>query len=366
MGYGCMSYRIVVFLLMIGSLVASPAQQLATQLFDLNAYEPIPSPDGKLIAYVQTGRALSGGSGGFGRSNLQSVVSFCDASGQTPKGLGLEGFLGEWLPDSSAIVGYRDWKFALMSPSGSTKSGSMTPVQAGLWSERVAYLRNFHRFTWIAYTDDGGTILQTGDGPIAKFQLTLDIDAVIAPSPDGRYLAIGDTEGMGETFRDGPLLRVYDTESKTLTNLGSLTIHPDPSWDYNKPGWNPWFPDSKHLAFFSGASLYVSSPDGSERRKLLEAEHGGLAIPSPDGTMVAYATFSARPMKFRPDLNFWSGSSLWVVSSGGGAARRITSSSEDETYDLRWLTGKSLIFDRISEGLFNEHARIWTVTIGDR
>ena len=151
-----------------------------------------------------------------------------------------------------------------------------------------------------------------------------------------------------------------------MANLGSLTIHPDPWWDYIKPSWNPWFADGKHLAFFSGTSLYITSPDGKERRELLKADHGGLAIPSPDGTLVAYATFSARPRNGRKDLDFWGGSSLWIVPSEGGAPRQVTNSSEDETYDLRWLTRESLIFDRIGEGIFNGHARIWTVPIGNR
>jgi hypothetical protein len=170
---------------------------------------------------------------------------------------------------------------------------------------------------------------------------------------------------MGEPSL-GRSLWIYDTVNKTLANFGAVTIQPDPEWDYIKPGWNPWFPDGKHLAFFSGDWLYVATPDGKTRRKLLQAEHGGLAIPSLDGTRIAYATFSLRPRKIRKDLNFWGASTLWVVSSGGGTPTQITNASDDETYDLRWLTQDSLIFDRVSEGLFNEHARIWTVSVANR
>ena len=91
-----------------------------------------------------------------------------------------------------------------------------------------------------------------------------------------------------------------------------------------------------------------------------------LGKPTPDGTLVAYATFSPRPLKIRKELNFWGASTLWIVPSEGGAPTQITSASDDETYDLRWLTQDSLIFDRISEGLFNEHARIWIVSVGNR
>jgi len=361
-----MKTQVVACLLLIGQATfATAQQQQETLLFELNAYEPVPSPNGKLIAYVLTGRKLEGGSGGFGRSNLQSDVKFCDPSGQMLQSSNMEGFLGEWLSDSSAVVGYRDWRFALLSPSGNRESDSMSrgrDMEALVLKEmpeRVAYLSKVHKFVWLEYTDTS-TILQTTVGPMAEFEgMPVRTSAVIVPSPDERYLAMGE-------LSPGRSLWVYDTVKKTLANLGSLTIHPDPEWDYIKPSWNPWFADGKHLAFFSGASLYVTTPDGKERRKLLQAEHGGLAIPSPDGTLVAYATSSPRPRKVRKDLNFWGASTLWIVPSGGGAPTQITRASEDETYDLRWLTQDSLIFDRISEGLFNGHARIWTVSLANR
>jgi aryl-alcohol dehydrogenase-like predicted oxidoreductase len=52
----------------------------------------------------------------------------------------------------------------------------------------------------------------------------------------------------------------------------------------------------------------------------------------------------------------------WIVPIPGTTVQ-ITPPSEDETFDLRWLTRHSLIFDRITEGIFNEHARIWTVHV---
>ncbi|QNI33946.1 PD40 domain-containing protein [Alloacidobacterium dinghuense] len=359
-----MRHQIAACVLFIGSVGgAAAAQQHETQLFELNAYEPVPSPDGKLIAYVLTGRKVEMFAG-LGRSHLQSDVRFCDPSGQALQGSNIEGFLGEWLSNSSAVVGYRDWRFALLSPSGSRESDSMLrgrdmKTMLPRLPERVAYLSKLGKFVWLEYTDTS-TVLQTTAGPMAEFEgMPVRTSAVIVPSPDERYLSMGETDA-------GHSLWVYDTKEKTLANLGSLTIHPDPGWDYFKPGWNPWFADGKHLAFFSGTSLYITSPNGKERRELLKADHGGLAIPSPDGTLVAYATFSPRPRNGRKDVDFWGGSSLWIAPSGGGVPRQVTNTSEDETYDLRWLTRESLIFDRIGEVIFNGHARIWTVPIGNR
>jgi hypothetical protein len=359
-----MKTQIFAGLLLIGSATAISAQQRETLLFDFNAYQPVPSPDGKLIAYVLTGRKNEV-LGGFGRSHLRSDVRFCDRNGLPLQSPETEGFLGEWLSDSSDVVSYRDWKFRSVSLSGSRESDSMfrgrdqrTLMETRENAERVTYLPKLRKFVWLEYMDEN-TVLQTPDGPIAKFKLKdqpIRVNAVVVPSPDGRYLAIGEVDG-------GHSLWMYDMEKKTLANLGKVTIHPDRNWDYNKPGWNPWFADGKHLAFFSGASLYIASPDGKERHEVLKAEHGGLAIPSADGRLIAYATFSPQPVEGRPDLERWGGSLLWVVPSGGGTPTPVTSPSEDETYDLRWLTADSLIFDRISPGMFNGHARIWMVSV---
>jgi hypothetical protein len=355
----CMRRQVAVCLFLLGSVIAAAGQQQEQLLFQSNAYDPVPSPDGRLVAYLHTGRNTR--TGGFGRSSLQSDVWFCDPSGQTLQSSRVEGFLGEWLPDSGAIVTFRDHRVALVDSGGSRDSESMGRNDEDLrrLPERVAYLSKLDVFIWLQQSDSG-TVLQSKNGPVTRLKnQILPEGGLIVPSPDERYLAIG-----GPTPDER--LWVYDTVQRTLTDFGKITIHPDPDWDYIKPSWNPWFADGKHLAFFSGSNLYVTSPDGKERRRLLNVADGGLATPSPDGTMVAYATYSSRPRRLRKDLNFWGASALWIVPSAGGVARQITEPSEDETYDLRWLTKDSLIFDRISEGLFNEHARIWTVSIGNQ
>jgi hypothetical protein len=221
--------------------------------------------------------------------------------------------------------------------------------------ERVAYLSTLDKFIWIENTASGA-VLQSTAGPVAELD-DVQLPPLIVPSPDERFLAIA-----SPSYGD---LHVYDTVKRTIFSLGNITIHPDSVWDWSKPSWNPWFPDGKHLAFFSGSLLVVASPDGKQRQELLKADRGGLAVPSPDGSLIAYATFSPRPRKDREDLKFWEGSVLWVVPTKGGAPTQITKPSENETYDLRWLTQDSLIFDRITEGMFNEHARIWTVQVGN-
>ena len=341
--------------------LAIHAHSQETLFSNVNAYNPVPSPDGKLIAYDVTGRKLNGGSGGFGRSNLLSQIEFCDRNGRRVKGPDVEGFLGEWLPDGSAISTYRDWHFALVSPGGIEQSGlmrSQSQDSAPAPAERATYIQKFGAFVWIE-EDNPGTLLQTRNGPIARLEKIVPLSALIVPSPDERYLAIG----MPGTETSEGHLWTFDTAMQTLTDLGSLTIHPDSTWDYTKPSWNPWFSDSHNLTFFSRSALYVVSSDGKKRRKLLEAANAGLATASPDGSMVAFLMSIPRPMKMRPDLSFWGGTTIWVVPTDGGKSVAITKASDEKTYGLRWLSNSSLIFDRIGEGLFNNGARIWTVPV---
>jgi Tol biopolymer transport system component len=349
--------RTLAILLFCLSVDPSALSQRETMFLDVDAYQPVPSPDGKLVAFVLTGRSTHG-SGGFGRSNLRSNVAFANQNGKNLRDPKIDGFLGEWLPDSSAVSSYRDWHFSLVTPEGSQKNGAMPQriaPNSRFGAERAQYVPALNGFVWIEYSGPT-TYLTTINGPVATFNRWFQNEALIVPSPDGRYVAIGDLEGRN--------LWIYDIEKKTWKDLGPLSIHPDPNWDYIKPNWNPWFPDSLHLALSSGSALYTVRADGAGRQELWPAKNAGLPVPSPDGKLIAYVTFAPRLAQHRTDLEFWGGSTIWVISTEGGAPRQVTLSSKDETYDLRWLTNSSLIFDRIGEGIFNPHARIWTVPVG--
>ncbi len=347
--------RICSILLFCMCVDPSAFSQRETMFLDVDAYQPVPSPDGKLVAFVLTGRKVEA-IAGFGRSHLRSNVAFADQNGKNIRDPNVEGFLGEWLPDSSAVSSYRDWRYRLVTPEGSQKKGAIpqdTP-NSPPGAERAQYVPAFNGFVWIEYAGRT-TYLNTINGPVAAFDRWFQNEALIVPSPDGRYLAIGELRGQN--------FWIYDIGKNTWKNLGPFSVHPDPNWDYIKPNWNPWFPDSVHLALFSGSSLYTVRADGTARQELWPVKNAGLPVPSPDGKLIAYVAFTPGLVEHRPDLEFWGGSTIWVISTEGGAPRQVTLPSKDETYDLRWLTNSSLIFDRIGQGLFNPHARIWTVPV---
>jgi hypothetical protein len=322
-----------------------------------NAYNPIPNQDGSLIAYVRTGWGREGGSGGFGRSNLRSevMVMNVDRTLLTKEPLA-DAFLSGWASDGKNIICYRDWRYIVVSVGGETVSRGRIPNtnQVNIRPERVSYLSDIDSPVWIQNDSPEGAIRTTRDS-IARSPLHLG--EMIIPSPDDRYIAV--------TSARKSVLRVYDRRDNSWSNLGVVTIHPNPEWDYIKPSWNPWFSDSSRLAFISGSSLVISSPDGRDKQIVAEVgSKAGLAVPSPDGEFIAYATFEDRPMNLRTDLKFWGGSTLWVISTAHGAsAYPVTAKDLDTTYCLRWLNSEWLVFDRIADETFYGKARLWKARV---
>jgi len=342
---------LVVFLF----VVVSPAQNTGEKLLSVeNAYDPIPSPDDKLIAYVRTGWGR-GATSGFGRSHLRSEIAVMTASGElfspTPVA---DAFLSGWTLENQLIC-YRDWHFLLISLDRGVLQKADETGGDGRFerSERVAYLSKTKTFVWVEHRRTPRTILLTQNGPIGESSATTG--AMVVPSPDQRFIAV---------VGNGRDLWIYDITQKTWTNLGTADIHPDRDWDYIKPSWNPWFADSSRLAFFSGSSLVIASPDGRHRSAVNIGNSAGLAVPSPDGKRIAFVSFSARPSKNRSDLKFWGSSAVWVIASDGkGQPLQVTARSEDTTYDLNWAGSHSLVFDRISDTGLYSHARLWSVTV---
>ena len=331
-------------------------------LLSENAYNPIPSPDGRYIAYVKTGWG-EGMTIGMGRSSLTSNVGLMEASGNVLKpNFAPQKFLAGWSADSKAVVCYRDWTYAILTPGGVTLSAGRLPQpKLPPLPERVAFLNDLRLPAWQEGSGPNGSLVTTM-GTVLRFENggpSLYIDYVFAPSPDGRYVA------TVEATRQPGKLWIYDRKTRKWSSLGEAVISPDRNWDYMKPSWDPWFADSSHLAYFSGRDLLVASPDGQSKRVLLTSNQpAGLAAPSPNGERVAYVAFDERPMKARPDLTFWGNSAVWVVTATGQVApRQLTQPDLDTTSGLRWLGNDSLVFDRIRENIFEMHARIWSIAL---
>jgi WD40 repeat protein len=323
-----------------------------------NAYNPIPSPDGRMIAYVRTGWERLGGSGGFGSSNLLSDVEVMDGNGVaiTERPLA-DGFLAGWTPDGKKLACFRDWKYSLVTLAGKPSEGGEVPDPAH-WTqrtERVTYLPSVGSIAWSTQDRPSHTSIETRQAKIAQHDGWLG--EFLVPSPDGKYLAVFDGS-------IGSHIWIYNNEHENWSDLGVYTAHPDEYWDHIKPTWSPWFPDSSRLAFISESNLIVSTPDGGERISIPVGAYAGLPAPSPNGESIAYVTFDPRPEELRSDLQFWGGTIIWIVSATMDAKpRAVTQKNSSETYDLKWWGDGVLLFDRVEDLPFLKKARIWKVLV---
>jgi hypothetical protein len=347
-----------------------------------NAYNPIPSPDGRLIAFVRTGWGRSGGSGGFGRSNLISEVAVMDRQGNLITDNAIcDGFLQGWSSDGSKVICSRDWTYSIVERDGTVlvhrqMPHSDIPVEHSVMSEvseSVGYLSGTESVIWLQNNITILKVTSTGPGASSissdwagseivfsnreaiRDKPHYDLNSFIVPSPNERYLAL-----IGRDH-----LRIYDLLNRRWADLGKIVIHPDSDWDYIKPTWDPWFADSSKLVFATSDGIVTSNPDGTSKDILTKPlSPYGLPVPSPDGKLVAFVTFASRPMQGRPDLKFWGGTTIWVAPTvPHSIAHAITTKDQDTTIDLRWIDNRNIVFDRIADEEFYEKARLWKVTI---
>ena len=210
------------------------------------------------------------------------------------------------------------------------------------------------RFLWLE-RDYGQGVVRTDDGKVLARHENMLWPRYFALSNDGKWLAAVSRNH----------LVVLELVAKKWSDLGPVTIHPQPDWDYIKPSWNPWFSDSTHLAFVSHASVVIATPDGKQKTTLCRLPaHGGIATPSPDGKQVAYVTFRKRPREGRPDLAFWGDARVWVVSvMQANEPKAVTGENPDCIYCLRWLNEEEVIFDRLTDTPFCVRARLWRAVV---
>lgn len=354
------SARLFLVLLTSGLIfgAGTKAQDLNETLLSTdNAYNPVPSPDGRYIAYVRTGWGRPGGSGGFGRSNLLSEVMVIDetAVSTTAKPLA-DMFLSSWTPDGNEVVCFRDWEYALVTKDGKRVMEGRIPNDPDKHpaTEWAAYSPSLASVVWSRLTDNSHGAIETPGRTVVREKVFRDR---VIPSPDGRYLAV-----FGEFPQTD--LRVYDLHLESWSDFGTISIHPDKDWWYIQPNWTPWFADGSRLVFLRDSTLVIANPGGTTKTEIRIDGPAGLPVPSPNGQSIAYVTFEPHPGRVRPDLQFWGGTTIWVIpASPGSAARPVTRKNQDEVYDLKWLGNDTLVFDRVADEVFYRHARVWKAVV---
>lgn len=342
----------------------------ATLLFSENAYNPVPSPDGRFIAYVATGWGSRSPDRpvpmGMGRASLVSDVALADAAGKVlAPNFCPDMFLAGWTQDSRAVVCYRDGRYSVKTTDGAVvESGDIPRTEIWPFSERVSFLSDLGRTVWLEYKGRAATLRTKyevvarlgGEADLLTGPLFSEIP-LISASPNGRYVAMMPSR-TGQFW-------IYDRMISKWSYLGLATVSPAEDWGYIQPSWDPWLADSSQVVYFDRSELILSSPDGRRKRVLCKTDQPvGLPAASPDAQSVAYVSFDNRPMTVRPDLKFWAIAGVWIIStSGGSTPRMLTGKTPDTNSGIRWLGNSELLFDQISENLLAMHARIWKIHV---
>lgn len=158
----------------------------------------------------------------------------------------------------------------------------------------------------------------------------------------------------------------YGSEMYLSTHPGEIvnTLYIDP---YNYLSFAAWSPDSKQLAFikipdsqtpFTVGELWVVNEDGSEPRKLADADagHGYAANWSPDGSQIA---FVKRENPSDESANLSSGSlisNIYLVHVQSGELTQVTHFTSGHVETPYWSPdGNTLAFTTVLDGRMEVH-----------
>src|SRR4051794_26753538 len=150
-----------------------------------------------------------------------------------------------------------------------------------------------------------------------------EVNAGIAPSPDGMLIAISSPLSLFVIHPDGSGLRRL---ARNVTQADA------------------WSPDGSRLLFDSGDGyLHVIGRDGRGRRRLalINSNFGSHAVWSPEGRSVA---FQACRRGRDPDVCDNGKLDLFVVRANGTGLRRITRRSLYDQCVLSWAPGREIAY----------------------
>jgi HEAT repeat protein len=372
-----------------------------------NGTQPMVSPDGRWIAYVETGWGRPGGTGGTGRSNLLSLVHAVRAEGTNDRILS-DMFLVGWLADSARIASSRDAFAAVVDlngsisaefgevmkkpytgtgpfggqawPSGELRSqggvdmphskrigGDIPPFFGG---EEVVAFFSRDEGEDAAFSPDGRWLGPLVDKDTASFidseghkidmklpQLTGIWGHRATWSPDGRYILINgvhkSNSGPNQSMVEPVKALIIEFALRSVRVIEDVDEVPwVGDWDYRKGRWNPWARDSAHTAFVRRGQVWVSDASGANQRQVtFDSSNKVFPTFSPDGNRLAYITLQNDERKHYRRSG---PTDLWVVDVATTIAARLTAPAPGRIDSLDWLDNFTLVFDRVDpDGLMS-------------
>ena len=326
------------------------------QLIDAQAREPVYSPDGKLIAYVEDKDC--------GKYEGDQGLYIISAKGGTPNLIAEAGKATSpvWSPDGKMIVFLdytRDKEINIIPVSKAGKAaGKVTTIDIPEGIERVTLLAGWtpdNKIGALLQTDQHFAVytLPTAGGQAA---IVLNDCYALQPrwSPDGKqiFYTTLPAEGNNKFYR-------ITLASVSATGGSGKFLPQAPGGKKLKPfgsqGGNRISPDGKTIISaawctddtlaninYPGSHIWKISTDGTEQTKLT-----GIDGPyvdqspswSPNGKEVAFL----RTKLNQPPLNMFGESSIYTVSSSGGSPKLLLSESGKWLWSPLWSPDGKMI-----------------------
>ncbi len=331
---------------------------------------PLVSPDGQWVAYQDVGGSRPGGSGGFGRSNLVSLVHAVHPDGTDDRILS-DMFLRGWMADSQRVASARDGFAALTDVDGRVVAEfgdayqDPNKVPAGApadWRQRDMRQREGtgrmpHKQSLASMGLSSGELGE--DGRVRPRWQAARPAAVSgrralpgprrhSPRADVRRRADQRPRGLvpGGSMMvfvnaDGHLV-LFNYDDLRALDLGPAEAPPMGRWA-GDPVWRPWDREGRRLTFVRDGQIWIHGSDGSGAHQLtFDTTPKRFPVFSPDGTRIAYIACQPSRRQFvEPPAD------VWVVDIRTTLAVRVTRPDGLRTAGLDWLDRQRLIFDRL-------------------
>jgi hypothetical protein len=350
-----------------------------------NGSVPMVSPDGQYIAYEETSWGRPGGSGGLGRSNMNSLIHVVKSDGKDDR-IVSDMFPVQWMPDSKSFASARDGYIAITDLHGDfiTEFGppmeeryirrrqdnehwTTPPFFPALGIEMPHQKRLDLHYDPQRIYDSGDNAAFSPDGkwvgPILEKRRMVFFDEnwqrleiklpqeYLEPqwqcswSPDGKYIV------MIPYGRDEDAYSPYliDFQARTLqlsTNIGAIPKLSD--WEYRKSRWNPWSKDGSRMTFVKDEQVWIADADSHNAKQVtFDTAQKLFPVLSRDGKHIAYITWQPDN---RQGYKGMGPTDIWVVDIDTTLAMRVTLPAPERITCLNWLDNNTVIFDRITEG----------------
>ena len=376
-----------------------------------NGTEPMVSPDGKWIAYVETGWGRPWGTGGTGRSNLLSITHVVRSDGTNDRVVS-DMFLVGWMSDSQRLASARDGYATIVNVDGKTVDEFGYPVEkqkndssftGAKWTtgeirqqmgltmpHSKRFQSNPNDSGWpldFDYGEDGAASpdgkwfgprvvktkwqIESIDGKTIELSMIEDTRFYGGRafwSPGGEHIIIFpvDTSNAGDhSDAINPAQAfIIDLAKRSVSKVMDVDRVPDfDEWDYRKGRFNPWSKDGKQLTYIRNGQVWISKAEGSDPKQItFDKINKVFPTFSPDGSKIAYITFQVAN---RDRLQGVGQTNLWVVDTTTGLAAKITRSGPGEIQGIDWLDNSKLISDRISGplGFVGSGSALWTISL---